>query len=219
MKRLRLVLLICDWNGTLVDDEKRARTATNNVLRTFDRPFLHRAAFRAMFKLPLESFFADNGVPEPCLQEAVQAWNDQLARMPAPLRAGVHELLDAAAAESIPVGVISAARTDVVRNDAASLGVLPRLAFIHGDTADKTTLISQLVATTDGPVGYLGDTEHDMSAATNAGALPIAISGGYKSIAALKTAGAAITISDLRRLAVILVGPNGQTPGDQAEGS
>jgi phosphoglycolate phosphatase-like HAD superfamily hydrolase len=206
-QQLRLVLLACDWNGTLVDDEGRARAATNRVLRDFDSQPLGPTPFRRLFKLPLETFFTENGIPARHVSTAVQAWNDHLSAFPAQLRTGVHELLGAATAESIPVGVISAARTDVVRGDAAALGVLEDLSFIQGNIADKSALLAKLVADTDGLVGYLGDTEHDMVAALKGGALPLALSGGYKPISALRTAGARVIVRDLRTLARALAGP------------
>jgi phosphoglycolate phosphatase-like HAD superfamily hydrolase len=68
-------------------------------------------------------------------------------------------------------------------------------------------LLAKLVADTDGLVGYLGDTEHDMVAALKGGALPLALSGGYKPISALRTAGARVIVRDLRTLARALAGP------------
>jgi phosphoglycolate phosphatase len=199
-----LALVACDWNGTLVTDADRALAATNDVLRSLGLTELDDAGFRATFVLPLADFFAAIGVERPDSKRAVIAWSHFLAARPTRLAPGVLALLIATEARHIPLGVVSAAQPEAVHADASKLGVLRRLAFVSAGATDKTAVLHRLVATTIGPVAYVGDTEYDIQSALAAGAVPIGVSNGYRPACALRTAGASLVVSDLTELADLL---------------
>jgi phosphoglycolate phosphatase-like HAD superfamily hydrolase len=197
-------LVACDWNGTLVADADRARGATGVVLARRGLHPLTRRAFRDCFRLPLTAFFQDLGVTSGDLDRAVREWNRALLEIPASSAPGLTTMLEGLASADVPVGVVSAADRTVVEQDARRLGVLDSLAFIQAGVTDKARSLAALVAARAAPVVYLGDTEHDVAAARRAGAVPVAVSYGYRPGSALLAAGAALLLSDLSRLPAAL---------------
>lgn len=203
-------LIVCDWNGTVVDDARRGLASTNAVLQAFDLPRQGIQAFRQRFLLPLDEYFRSLGIPQDAIPLAVYLWNNELARHPARLRHGVTHLLDRAAAASTQVGVLSAARYDVVAADARRLGIFDQLAFVRGDVSAKATALAEIVVEAHGQVAYVGDTEHDIRAAQEAGALPLGVTGGYRPASALRKAGAKLVVSDFKMLGERLLSRDGR---------
>jgi phosphoglycolate phosphatase len=196
-------LLLCDWNGTLVDDADRAWLATAAVLRARGLGEIDRAGFAAAFRLPLRDFLADLGI-EDDLDGAVELWNDGLlASAPEP-SPGAHDLLERMSARGVVVGIVSAAREDVVRSDIEALGLDRGIGFVVAGVESKPTVLTALVAERARAVAYLGDTEYDMRAAAQAGAQAIGYAGGYRPAAALEAAGADAVVRDLAEVERLL---------------
>lgn len=197
----RVAVIALDWNGTVVEDADRARTATNAVLAARGIGALDERAFGAAFRLPLSAFFAELGVPERGMAPAVAQWNRVMATLPARLVVGARRLLAAASVAGIPVGVVSAADRDLVLGDARDLGVDQALSFVVGAVVDKAVPLAELVRLADGAVLYAGDAEHDIDAALRAGAVPLGVATGYRPAAALRAAGAVAVLDDLGEFA------------------
>jgi phosphoglycolate phosphatase len=206
-------LLLCDWNGTLVDDEERAREAISDILRARDLPDLGTEEFRERFRLPLADFFADLGLVD--LGVAVEEWNDNLARTAPRPNAGAREMLEYVATSGIVVGVVSAARTDVVRADVAALGFDEHISFVLGGVESKSEILTAIVASSARSVAYLGDTEYDMHSAEAAGAVAIGYSGGYRPASALWGAGAQTVVGNLQEVGYLML--DGQAPRRKAD--
>jgi phosphoglycolate phosphatase len=56
------LLVLFDWNGTIVADADRARVATNGVLARRELPTLDAERFPYAFRLPLGVMFGELGV-------------------------------------------------------------------------------------------------------------------------------------------------------------
>lgn len=188
--------IVFDWNGTLVDDAPRALAATNQVLATYGRRSLDFAEFTVRFKLPLADFLRDLGIDEADCSEAQHLWNRFLVRDETRLQPGAEKLLQTAHRAGLILGVVSAAADDVVRADAAALGIDRYLAFITGSIADKFASLAAIAARVQGTMLYLGDTEYDMAAAHAAGVLPIGYGRGYRPRSALLQTEAFAVIED-----------------------
>jgi phosphoglycolate phosphatase-like HAD superfamily hydrolase len=194
-------VLACDWNGTLVDDAERTLRATVHVLEQRGLPSPDLSAFLDTFRLPLSAFFSACGVAESELIQAEIDWNLAL-REDGPPRAtsGAVSMLDALERLGMPVGVVSAAATDVVTRDMAALGFDSRFSFVIGAVVSKQETLSEIRAAAGGPVAYLGDTEHDMREANAAGVHSIGFAGGYRPASALRRAGARSIVYSLERV-------------------
>lgn len=201
----RVEVLACDWNGTLVDDVTRVWRATRVVLerRKLTAPDLPE--FLDTFRLPLEQLFAGYGVEKDDLSKAEEEWNAAVSadRTVLPM-SGVHGMLDELKGLGIEVGVVSAADSEVIENDIAALGLEGRFAFVADSAAPKRLALARLVARCVGRVAYLGDTEHDVSEARAAGALPIGFGAGYRPPEALLAAGAECVVMSLRNVPTLL---------------
>ena len=193
-------LVVFDWNGTVVDDVERAADAMAEVLRArgIDPP--DAAGFRAAFRLPLAALFGDLGVIADT-SAAEAEWNALMARRETALSAGVEEALVALAADGHRLGVVSAASTVAIRQDAERLGIVDRFEFMHGGRADKTAALRDLAAPR---LAYVGDTEYDMASAVAAGATAIGYGAGYRPASALRAGGADRVIDHMRELAQVV---------------
>ena len=130
--------------------------------------------FLRSFRLPRSSLFLALGTEEAEVGAAEAEWNTEMRLHPLPpLMAGAESLLASMAALGIRVGVISAADLDVVLSDARKLGISGKLDFVIGSAKSKSTVIAELVNGGAAHVAYLGDTEHDVREANEAGATSI----------------------------------------------
>lgn len=177
-----------DWNGTLVDDIDRAHSATAEVLRRRDLVPPDIAAFRARFKLPIHDFLGSWGLSGPDLRSAVAEWNQVLFDAAPQETHGASNLLRRLHARGVHLGVISAAESIRVENDADRLSWRPLFDFVRGSAESKRHALGEVIARYGRPVVYVGDTEYDIVEAKAAGAVAVGFSGGYRSRALLSVA-------------------------------
>lgn len=186
-------VVLFDWNGTLIDDVKRAWMATATVARRRQLPVPDLDRFRDTWRLPLAAHLADLGITD--TKDAAGEWNAELQHHDAPLQPSARDLLAALAQCGIRTGIVSAAGSSVHRDiDAHQLGEL--VASVHTDVHDKAAVLRNYTAEFP-EVHYIGDTEHDIECALAAGVHAIGYSGGYRPADALHKAGAALVIDDL----------------------
>ena len=192
---------VFDWNGTIVDDARRALSATNRVLSERRLPTIDAAAFTRTFRLPMTAFMAALGIPRAEREEAVSRWNDLMAQDVCGLADGARNLLEALASQGITIVVLSAAAPTVVEADAIRLGIRSLLHRIVADAADKAAELRAL-ADELGRLVFVGDTVEDIRAGTAAGVWTIAYTGGYLPEDRLRAAGPDAMCDDLAVLAV-----------------
>ncbi|GGH45623.1 HAD family hydrolase [Microbacterium album] len=193
------LLVLFDWNGTVVLDHDRARGALNSVLEPRGLGRLDPAAFGERFHLPFDDMFRALGVAPADLARAEAEWNEAMIGGSAAARPGARESLAALAAGGAHVGVVSAASHASVAADAARFGLRELLASVHTSTSDKLAILRAHRPLRRRAV-YVGDTEYDMRCARQAGFQPVGVAGGYAGPERLRDAGAAWIVSDLREL-------------------
>lgn len=193
-----------DWNGTALNDMERAIAATNRVLEERLIEPLTTVGFRETFRLPMDAYFRGLGLEEELVGAAVADWSRYLLGGSIALGSGIADLLEAASAASIPVGVISAASYDVVRGDAARLGIADALSFITGGARPKSESLRELAERFGGRILYAGDTEYDIREAKSAGAIAVAFTGGYRRHEDLLDAEPDCVIDDFAAIARLL---------------
>jgi phosphoglycolate phosphatase-like HAD superfamily hydrolase len=195
-------LLALDWNGTVVDDIARAYQALLAVLGPETRPPQNIDEFREGFRLPLRSWFSHLGVAASELHRVEVLWNEEVARHPAQLMPGAHELLVGCRRRQIPVRVVTGAQAEVVEKDARSLGIWGGLDSVVGNAHPKARVLAAWRSTWK--VIYVGDTEYDMDQACLAGALPVAFAKGYRPEKALGARNPALVVHELTELVSLL---------------
>lgn len=196
------VIVLFDWNGTLVLDSSRALEAVNVVLGRRWLPPLDGASFGERFKLPLSTFFAELGVQGLELSEVEVEWGKELVKRPASQRPHVVELLEELRTRGALTGVVSALSCEALDADVAAQK-FDQFDFVVGSAADKPSALRALRGQRHVAV-YLGDTEYDMKSAVSAGWAPVGVSGGYQSSQRLLEAGAQAVLSDIRSLVGII---------------
>jgi phosphoglycolate phosphatase-like HAD superfamily hydrolase len=108
--------------------------------------------------------------------------------VPPRLVPGALETLAALTRLNVDLIVISATASVVVHGDLRALGLQRNFDFVFGGTPTKLSALRALTASGESRwLGYIGDTEHDVAAAQQAGMPSIAYAGGYRPRSALES--------------------------------
>jgi len=207
----RPFIIVCDWNGTLVDDGDRVWEATHAVLDRLGLPTPGRADFFDRWCLPLGRLFEELGVPSAQLDGAVRDWNDEVSARTATLAEGARRMIEDLHSMGGSVGVVSAAAVKVIDRDVARLSLMGVLDFVIGDADPKRAAI-RAIARRPIQVLYVGDTEYDIIEARAAGVWAIGYGAGYRPSAALAAAGADYVIERLDALPELIRELDGSAP-------
>lgn len=203
------MIVLFDWNGTLLDDMERARKASSLVREPWAGPGeLTLDEFREAWCLPLSDHVRRLGVPDDRNDAATRDWSTHLSTIDAPLAPGALEALEALRGAGIAIAVVSSAGEAAVRRDIEDHGLVQRFDDIHAGVAQKQTAISRYVESAGaGPVWYVGDTAFDMVQAREAGAIAVGFTGGYDGADPLRAAGAHHLIDRLDDLIALIADP------------
>lgn len=188
----RATLVAFDWNGTVVDDSRRAVDATNELLRRSGRPPMDHAAFLGCFTLPLDDWLTRIGLPG-----SSEEWNAAMSRRPAPLRHGTVDAFIELRRLGAQLAVVSAANNLAIGADLDRLNLRTDFDYIATSVTDKAGHLSELAGTHE-LVVYVGDTEFDVRSAQAAGCPSIALLGGWQSSDRLRRAGATVVLDGIR---------------------
>jgi phosphoglycolate phosphatase len=198
--------VLFDWNGTLVDDRPRAWAAARATLAvcTADDVAPTDDTLMDAWRLPVASFFVALGVEPHRAAAAERLWNVEMATERPVLRAGAIELLTELRRRGARVGVVSAGRPSMVVRDVFATHVAGLLDVLIAGAGDKRDVLTAL--STRGALTFVGDSEGDVTAALDAGAVPIGVAGGYRPAECLRAAGAHAVLHHLGELLDYLPG-------------
>jgi len=202
------VLVLFDWNGTIVMDRDRAWTALNGVLEPRGLPPVGFGEFGSTFQLPMSVMFTGLGVPAAESGLAEAEWNAGIAAREAPARRGAVEVLDALDAGGAALGIVSAADRHPVMTDATRLGLASRFSTIDTSATDKERVLRARRGDS-AHAFYVGDTVYDIRCAVRAGYVAVGVDAGYAPVDDLRQAGADAVVDDLRELLDLVDGARG----------
>lgn len=202
MRRASVALVLFDWNGTVVLDSERARSALNDVLTARDLTPLDAAGFGREFHLPMAQMFHRLGATDTVDAEA--EWNAAMAATTAPMRDG-RDVLPALRDRGVRLGIVSAADAISVRADLARLELEDLWHTVDAPVRDKLAVLRHRRGGERVAV-YVGDTEYDMRCAREAGYVAVAVSDGYRPVEALREAGADHVVTSLAELLPLVSG-------------
>lgn len=171
------VLVLFDWNGTVMNDVARAAAAANQALEKFGME-LTEEEFQLGFTLPLREWFSGLGVPDEHTVEAAAHWNRAM-EVEAAARESARETLTALRARGAITGVVTAAAPGSVMADLRANGLDGLFDLIHTDVEDKVECLRSL-RHLGGAAVYVGDTAYDITSARAAGYTAVSIGGGYQ---------------------------------------
>lgn len=197
MTALDRAVVLFDWNGTIVLDADRARTALNGVLSSHGLPLLGVHEFAERFRLPMRDLFSDLGIAEPELARSEADWNLGMLGAHPIAREGASTGLAALAASGARIGIVSAASDLSIAADLGALALPVRWDLVRGSVADKAAVLREERGSS---AFYVGDTVYDIESALAAGFRAVGVSGGYTAPSRLRDAGAEWIISSLDEL-------------------
>lgn len=197
-------------DGTLLDTLADLGDAMNRALARHGFPVHHVDAYRyhvgsgagqlVTRALPAQ-IRDDEALRALCLQDFLREYEAGW-KIKTGLYVGVSELLDALAARSIPMAVLTNKPQDFAELCMREFLVHWNFSLIQGqmpgvpvkpDPAGPRRVINHL-GVQPGEILYVGDTDVDMLTAVNAGMFPVGVSWGFRGEEELRAAGAAAII-------------------------
>ncbi len=197
--------ILFDWSGTLCDDLSLTLQATNYVISQYGLPALDRAAFRAEFQLPYPAYYSwkTPGVPIQELEDHYRRILNSPEAVPVTVLPHAREFLDYCKAVRIRCFILSSMDSAAFARQARELGLYDYFEGIHTGILDKESHIHTLLKqhglrATD--TAFIGDMQHDMKAAHEAGVCAIGVLTGYNNAAQLHEAEPDVVVPHLGML-------------------
>jgi len=176
--------VIFDWSGTLYDDQTPAFLATQRTILDLGGRRISRADFDRGFSLPALGFYRRHGV---------EASGPEIDRHYFPvyekfvgrgrLFPGVREALASLARQKIPVSVFSTLRQDLLEAAIGACGVRGLVGTVQGSVPNKVQgmpeHLKRIGRRARPDVLFVGDTAHDVEAATRHGLTAGCVLAGY----------------------------------------
>lgn len=181
-------LLIFDWSGTISDDRHPVYEADMAILRKYGKPtasFEEWIGFQAPFRSTL-GFLQFHGIEDDdeylkgIFRDAYLAAVHNGSRPQ--IYPGARETLMHLMLRNKKIAVVSSHPLKYLTEEAEEYGVSRFIQHLRGDANDKVPAIKEVCRTFGCPpesVGYVGDTVHDIRDTKRAGAVSVAVLGGY----------------------------------------
>lgn len=196
--------LIFDWSGTLCDDLALTLEATNFVLAQYNRPALTRDEFRNEFQLPYPDYYARK-TPEAKLVDLEKYYRqafDHAVTQVTPIEHG-REFLEFCRSRGIRCFILTSMDPRAFDEQARHLGLKDYFEHIHSGVRNKEEYIYTLLRQHElnpADTAFIGDMQHDISAAHCAGIIGIGVLTGYNNAAQLAIANPDLTVPHLGAL-------------------
>jgi len=206
--------VIWDWNGTLLDDAHACVAALNRMLRRRGMAEIDHASYREVFDFPVRDYYCRLGFDfatedwDANAREFIEYYSE--ACRDASLREGALAVLTRLHERGIPMSVLSAAETSLLRRMLEDHGVRGFFRAIYGlsdpyahtKVARGRALMSELGLPPE-RVLLVGDTTHDYRVSREIGCRCVLISGGHQAEHRLRKCGCPV-VSGLPRLEAVL---------------
>lgn len=182
--------LIFDWSGTLCDDLTLTLQATNYVISQYGLPALDREQFRAEFQLPYPAYYSwkTPGVPIEELENHYRHILNSPEAEPVTVLPHAREFLNYCQARGIRCFILSSMDSKAFDRQARELGLIDYFEGLHTGILNKEAHIHSLLAQhalDPQRTAFIGDMQHDMSAAHCADVCAIGVLTGYNNAAQL----------------------------------
>jgi phosphoglycolate phosphatase len=176
--------VIFDFSGTLHDDRTGAFRATQRTILDLGGRRITRADFDRDFSLPAAGFYRRHGVTAPAAaidRHYFSVLEGYAGR--GGLQPGVRETLESLARQGIPTSVFSTLRQDLLEAACTACGLAGLVGTVEGSVPDKVRGLPKHLARVGrrarADVLFIGDTAHDVAAATRHGLTSGCVLSGY----------------------------------------
>lgn len=184
--------IIFDWSGTLCDDMAITIEATNFVLSHYDLPPLDRESFRNEFQLPYPDYYAWK-TPQAKLEELENYYresfdNSTLKVTPIP---HARDFLDFCRRRGIRCFILTSMDPPAFDQQVREMDMLHFFEHIHSGIRNKEHYIPSLMkqhGLLPHETAFIGDMQHDITAAHCAGITAIGVQTGYNNVQQLAQA-------------------------------
>lgn len=195
----RILQVLWDWNGTLLDDLDYAIGVRNRSFPAFGLPRIESVEeYHRQFTFPVRRYYERAGVTDETFEAVAHAWMAEYVRDfdAVPLHSDAAEALKRFDAAGVRQAVLSATRLDMLENQIARFPIRGYFADVLG--------LSDIYARSKEAVGLaylarcgvpaedtlmIGDTLHDADVARAMGARCVLVSRGHQSRETLLAAG------------------------------
>jgi len=197
------LLVIWDWNGTLLDDTETCITSMNHMLARRGMPLLTQERYKELFRFPVQEYYIDLGFDfnresfELLSVEFISLYRD--LQTSSELHAGAIDLLDAFRQRKIKQIILSAMERKALIRDVTARGIEGYFEEILGVddhyANGKAGLAREYLVSTPfraDEILMLGDTLHDFEIASFLGCTCILIAQGHHPFHRLQAAGATV---------------------------
>lgn len=185
--------VIFDWSGTLFDDQTPAFLATRQTILDLGGRRITRSDFDREFTLPALGFYRRYGVTKPAAAidgHYFSLYERFIGR--GRLFSGVRETLHSLARQRIPTSIFSTLRQDLLEAACDACGVRDLVGTMQGSVPNKVRSmpahLKQIGRRAKPDVLFVGDTVHDIEAATRHGLTAGCVLAGYHDAARLLAA-------------------------------
>lgn len=211
--------VIFDLDGTLVNSIEDIGDSLNRILAKYDLGLSSVEQYTARIGQGLRQLVIDS-TPEDLddelrdkiFNEFVEDYGQNYI-VKTKAYDGIDEMLEALSKEGILLGVNSNKKDEFTKEIVSTL--FPKIDFtlVLGDREnvkkkpDPTSAneIVEAMGLSKDEVVYVGDTDHDMHTAANAGLDSIGVSWGYRTLEVLKNEGAVHTVSEVKDIVNIVL--------------
>ncbi len=184
-------LILWDFNGTILDDLKLGMDTVNILLRRRGLPTIDTVErYHSLFGFPVQDYYERIGLWtrgedfSPVAYEWLNEYRKE--EHTAPLRSGILPLFDSIQKTGIPMGILSATETGMLKEQVKNLAIDGYFTCLLGRGDIYAGDKSQIAATYRGAhphdrILMIGDTTHDYETATAGGFDCILVEGGHES--------------------------------------
>ncbi len=196
--------IIFDWSGTLCDDLSLTLDATNCVLAQYGRAPLDVGRFRAEFQLPYSEFYA-RVVPEADLADLEDRFRRAFDRSAETVRLlpCARDFLEYCRRRGVRCFVMTSMDPKAFESQCRGTGLTPFFEKVHSGIRDKERYIHALLrehGLLPAETAFIGDMQHDISAAHCGGVVGVGVLTGYNSADQLAQAAPDLIVPDLAAL-------------------
>lgn len=178
--------IIFDWSGTLCDDMAITIEATNFVLSHYNLPPLDRESFRNEFQLPYPDYYAWK-TPHAKLEDLENYYRESFDHSTLKVTPIPHarEFLDFCRRRGIRCFILTSMDPPAFEQQVREMDMLHFFEHIHSGIRNKEHYIPTLMkqhGLLPHETAFVGDMQHDITAAHCAGITAIGVQTGYNNV-------------------------------------
>lgn len=184
-KRHKLLMVICDWNGTLLDDLGLVYASVLEIFSTYGISPPSLADYQAEITSDFMRFYHGHGIPSGATAQDLNAIRKQFFEKrwdDVRLHRNADEFLVLLEQLHLITGIVSAEVDTVLKKRLEQFNIFRYFDRVIGNAWDKERALKEMLETfhfLPEEVAYVDDTFDGLMAARNVGILPIGVTHGY----------------------------------------